>query len=60
MKCSCCDGPLANPQYNPYLRGNFELCGTCLEVIKTASDEFEDVEEDNELEYIFEDDFKDY
>jgi hypothetical protein len=34
MKCNICDAPLPEPKHNPGVKGSFDPCDFCMEVIE--------------------------
>ena len=34
MKCNVCDAPLSEPKFNPEVRGSFDPCDTCMQVVE--------------------------
>lgn len=42
MKCNICDANLPEPKYNPEVRGSFDPCDHCMEVIEDTLGSYED------------------
>lgn len=34
MRCSICDSPLPEPKINPAVRGGFDPCDHCMEIVE--------------------------
>lgn len=42
MRCNICDAPLSEPKINPEVRGGFEPCDTCMDVVEETLSSYRD------------------